>query len=92
MTIDRELNFNSHMEIICKKAGQTLNALARLCRILPLNKGKVLMKNFVISQFSFSPFLGMFCGRNLNSKINYLHDRALRLVYNDNISTFDELI
>ena len=50
------------------------------------------MKAFVISQFSFSPLLGMFCGRNLNSKINSLHYRALRLVYNDNISTFDELL
>ena len=34
----------------------------------------------------------MFHSRSLNSKINRLHKRALRLVYNDFASTFDELL
>ena len=34
----------------------------------------------------------MFHSRSLNSKINRLHKRALRLVYNDFSSTFDELL
>ena len=34
----------------------------------------------------------MFCGRNLNNKINRLHERALRIAYNDYFSTFDELL
>jgi len=34
----------------------------------------------------------MFHNRTLNNRINKIHERALRLVYNDNISTFSELL
>ena len=34
----------------------------------------------------------MFCSRKLNRKINYIHERAIRLVYNDYTSTFDEIL
>ena len=34
----------------------------------------------------------MFHSRSSNTKINRLHERALRLVYNDFQSTFDELL
>ena len=30
--------------------------------------------------------------RSLNSQINRIHERALRIVYSDNISSFDELL
>ena len=50
------------------------------------------MKAFVMSQFSFSPLLSMFCNRSLNSKIDSLHFRSLRIAYNDDLSSFDELL
>ena len=34
----------------------------------------------------------MFRSRTLNTKINELHERALRLVYNDYISSFENLL
>ena len=34
----------------------------------------------------------MFSSRKMNRKINHIHERALRVVYNDYISTFDELL
>jgi hypothetical protein len=34
----------------------------------------------------------MFCSCKLNNKINRIHERALRLVYQDYESTFDELL
>ena len=55
ISIDRELKFKSHLTSICKKAGKKSNALARLCKILPLQKRIILMKAFLIFQFSFSP-------------------------------------
>ena len=45
-----------------------------------------------MSQFATSPLLGMFVDRNLNSKINALHFRALRIVYRDNISSFEDCL
>ena len=34
----------------------------------------------------------MFHNRLINNKINRLHERCLRIVYNDNQSTFEELL
>ena len=34
----------------------------------------------------------MFCGRKSNNCINHLHERALRIVYNDNQSCFENLL
>ena len=34
----------------------------------------------------------MFHGRKTNCKINRLQERALRLIYNDHISSFEELL
>ena len=34
----------------------------------------------------------MFHSRRNDSRINRLHERALRIVYDDNVSTFDQLL
>ena len=49
------------------------------------------MKAFITSQFSYCPLIWMFHSRNLNNKINRIHERALRLVYQNNLS-FSELL
>ena len=33
----------------------------------------------------------MFCSRSSNNRINHLHERALRIVYNNHSSTFEDL-
>ena len=38
------------------------------------------------------PLVWMFHSRNLNNRINKIHKRSLRLVYNDNVSSFNELL
>ena len=90
--IESELTFNSYLETVCKKASQKLNALSRLCSIIPFRKRKMLMQAFFVSQFSYSPLVWMFHSRKLNTKINNLHYRALRMVYRDEISSFEELL
>ena len=55
-------------------------------------KRRTLMKSFVESQFSYSPLTWMFHNRNLEHKINRIHERALRCVYLDDISSFMELL
>ena len=34
----------------------------------------------------------MFCSRTLNHRINRLHERALRIAYDDYLSDFEELL
>ena len=92
VTIDAKLSFVEHIEQIYAKARTKLKALARIAPLMNIKKKKVLMKAFFMAQFSYCPLTRMFHSRRLNSKINKLHERCLRIVYSDNISSFDELL
>ena len=69
-----------------------MSALARIASILPFQKRRIILKTFIESQFSYCPLVWMFCSRTMNKKINHVHERALRLVYQDYSSTFEELL
>ena len=88
---DSNLSFESHITSLCKKASQKLHALARILHYMDLNKRRNLMKAFITSQFSYCPLIWMFHSHNLNNKINRIHERALRLVYQNNLS-FSEFL
>ena len=90
--VDSSLNFEDHIGSICKKAGAKLNALTRIANHMPFQKRKLLVNAFFTSQFSYCPLTWMFHSRKLNNKINRLHGRCLRVVYNDRLSTFQELL
>ena len=77
---------------LCKKGNQKLHALARIPKYLSNDKLKIIMKTFIISQFKYCPLTWMFHNRTINNKINRLHERALRLVYDDDNSSFNELL
>ena len=53
---------------------------------------KILMKSFIEAQFGYCPLIWMFCGRTANNKINHIHERSLRIVYNDYITSFKDLL
>ena len=92
VNFDNKLNFNTHITKLCKKAGHKLHALARVSNFMSVNQKRVIMNAFIYSQFSYCPLIWMCHSRALNTKINKLHERALRLVYNDNISSFESLL
>ena len=92
LTVDKNLNFNLHLKTLCKKANQKVSALARIVRILPFQKRRLILKTFIESQFSYCPLVWMFCSRKMNNKMNHLQERALRLVYQDYTASFDELL
>ena len=50
------------------------------------------MKTFVISQFNYFSSVWIFHSRNLNNRINSIHERALRVTYQDYKSTFLQLL
>ena len=56
------------------------------------DKLRLIMKAFITSQFSYCPLVWMFHSRGLNKRINKIHEKSLRLVYNDNLSPFAELL
>ena len=46
-------------------------------------KKRIVMNTFFMSEFSYCPLVWMCCNRSLNTKINRLHERCLRIVHND---------
>ena len=92
ITLDKKLSFKKHVQALCKKASQKLHALTRISIYMEPDKLKLLMKAFVISKFSYCLLIWMFHDRNLNNKINRIHERALRIAYKDNFSSFDKLL
>ena len=79
------------MPNICSKANRKLSALTRVAKFLLFKKRLILFKAFIESQFKYCRFVWMFHGRKINDKINKLHERALRIVYNNTITSFEEL-
>ena len=57
-----------------------------------LERRSSLMKAFIEFQFGYCYLVWIFCGRQKNNRINHLHERALRIVYNDYKSTFENLL
>ena len=90
--IDANLNFSEHVSNLCKKTNQKIGALARVSPFMSIEKRRVIMKAFVCSQFSYCPLVWMNHNRALNSRINRLHERALRIVYQDKKSDFQDLL
>ena len=86
-TIDSDLTFEGHINNICKTASQKLNALARITPYMNIQKRRTIIKSFVTSQFSYCLLTW-----RLNNKINSVHERALRIIYQENTSTFQELL
>ena len=92
MTFDKKLKFEKHINTICEKANRKLNALARITSYMELTKWRILMNAFFDSQCNYCPLIWMFHSSNLNNKTNRLHERCLRVIYNDKTSSFEQLL
>ena len=76
-----KLRFDEYNLSQCKKAGRKLSVLVRICKFMTIER-RMLMKVFIESQFGYCRLAWMCCNRSWNNRINYLHERALRIVYN----------
>ena len=59
---------------------------------MDLKQRKLIVNTFILSQFGYCPLVWMFHNRTLNNRINRIHERALRIIYQDKNSSFDELL
>ena len=92
IVIDNNLKFDVHVNKLCTKASQKLHALARISKYMTIENRKKIMNAFISSQFSYCPLVWMFHSRALNNRINRIHERALRIVYNDIFTPFEQLL
>ena len=92
IAIDNQLKCDNHIKNMSKEAGKKINALARIAPYLNENKWKLLMKTFVLTFFNYCLLVWMYCSRKNNKLINTIHERALRIAYNDFSSNFEQLL
>ena len=90
--MDSELKFKEHINKICNIVNKQLHALHRIPSHMSSDKRKMLLRAFIESQFSYCPLIWMFHSGTLNNKTNRSHEKALRIVYGDYKSKFDELL
>ena len=88
--IDPELSFDQSIFFICSKTSKKCYAPGRIATFMSFSKLTSLMKAFIESQFKYCPLIWMLHSRIMNSKI--IHERALRLVYSDYVSSFHKLL
>ena len=53
------LTFNAHIDEICEKAGQNMNALSRVIPYMNITKRRFFLNTFFISQFNYCPLTWM---------------------------------
>ena len=90
--IDSRLTFTDHVSSCCNKAARQLNALSRISKYLDLNCRKLIFRSFVLSNFTYCPIFWHFCGKQNNSKVEKIQERALRILYDDYDSEYTELL
>ena len=97
--IDGRLDFEYQVRQICKKTSKKYTLYLMVCKYIDQNKRRMLMNALIISQFSYCPLVWMFHSRNTENRVNKVHERALRLVYDDSFDDsyddrlrFDELL
>ena len=59
---------------------------------MELFKRCIFMNAFFKAQFNYCTISWMFHSRSLNDKVNRLHDRCLRIIYNDKYSNFERAL
>ena len=92
VNIDNSLKFQAHVKELCRKVNLKVNAFIRLRPFLGEQKSKLIVNSVIMSNFSYCPLIWLFCTKGANNEINRTHKRALRALYGDYESSFEDLL
>ena len=93
VTIDYQLKFDAHISNICKKASRQLHVLnKRIGKNLTKLGRLTIYYSFIMSNFNYCPVIWHFCGECNTRKIEKIQERALRFIYEDYCSTYEQLL
>ena len=91
--LESGLSFDYHISEICKKPSRKVCAIASVTSRMSLSKKSTFYQCvFFMSLFNYCPLIWMCHSRENNNKINRLHERCLRIIYNDKRSSFNALL
>ena len=92
ISLDNDLSFNNHVATISKKTGKQLNAMSRMSKYLSQDCLMNVFQSFFMSSFNYCPLVWHLCGIGNSRKLEKLHKRALRIVYNNYEANYCDLV
>lgn len=92
VTIDKDLSFNCHISQICEKVNKQFSVLKRFKNIITSNVMLRLYKAFILPHFQYCSLIWHFSGTRNCNKLESLNKRILRFIFNDSLSSYDELL
>jgi len=90
--LDNELKFDEHISNLCKKAAKQLNAMCRMSQVLTRDSMTNVFNSFIMSNFNYCSLVWHVCGKTNTRKMEKLHKRALRILFNDHDAVYSELL
>ena len=90
--IDYDLTFSEHVNYIFKRTSRQLNAIRRISKYLKRDCLMKLFHAFVSSNFNYCPTTWHFTSKWSIIKIEKVHKAALRVVYNDYMTSYSGLL
>ena len=92
MLLDNNLKFDAHISNVCQKVSAQINTLNRLKNILSVKTKESLYRSFVLPFFYYCSQVWHNCGKRNTNKLEKVNERALRYVYKDKQSSYQELL
>ena len=89
---DNKLNVNLHITKISRSVANQLHAPIRLRMFLNFEEKKTLINSYFYSSFNYCPLVWMFSSAKSLNKVESLQKRALRFLYEDYVSSYEELL
>ena len=80
LTIDNQLTFKDHVDMLCSTANYKLHALRRIRKYLTPVKARLLYNAFINSQFNYASVIWMFCRKKDYLKIEKIQYKALKII------------
>ena len=90
--LDNRLKFDAQISTMCKKAARQLNALKRIGHLLDEQGRMKIFRSYILSNFNYCPLVWHFCSKSNLTKIEKIQERALRFVYRDYSSKYEQLL
>ena len=89
---DKQLNFNTHVSSLIKKAARQLHVLKRMSSCLSESVKMDIFRCFILSHFNYCSPIWHYCGESNAAKLEKLQHRALKFVFNDYSLSYEQCL
>jgi len=89
---DQHLDFTNHLQGICNKTNQQINATMRIKANLDEESRLAIYNSFIVSNFNYCNIVWSFGSKSTLTKLDKINERAVRMIYDDKWTPYDVLL